>query len=669
MKIRLLIILILLFSFSKVYSRQIIDIQKEKKPYYVYALSLDIGYFNPVGSYKVFLEPTEMFSFLFKYNPKIVDFLVPFFEVSYIGSSVKKSDDEKYKIIPVGMGLEYFLNLYNEKYFFKFKGVGGKYFFDMADETYNGFYFKTGCGISWQATNNISMDILAEYNNFFGSRTNINSFNLIASTTYSFGTPITEKDIKIESFETDGIYTSLYQSYYKKSIGALKIKNTSKKALKNIEISVYIKDIMDNKSKSKHDSTLLPGKTAVIPITALFNENITQISHHTIKTGIIEIDYTKVNGNDYKKRDVIKIEILSKNAMVWDDLKKLGAFISHLHNKIIDFSRKAINISLENEDMLLPPDILNVVKIIQAIKDYKIKYVKDPTTYRNILKTEMDYIQYPIETLQRRTGDCDDLTVLLASLLESVGIRTAFISIPGHIFMMFEVKNFPIENKLVRFGGKKWIPIETTVLNKGFTDAWLIGYENYIANANKEIKTISESIIAYPSVNIKSNIQISLSPENHIKSNILKEINKIKNLFTSTEIVEVDNLKTASALNNKAVNFSKAGIYEKAEKLLKMAIKKNKSYKNAYYNLLRLYHISSKLEKALGIYNQFKKINKKDAYSDFLISKIFYKKGIFDQAKKYYKKAIGLNPEFIDKIYSNKINSRIKTESLYYNKK
>jgi transglutaminase-like putative cysteine protease len=34
-----------------------------------------------------------------------------------------------------------------------------------------------------------------------------------------------------------------------------------------------------------------------------------------------------------------------------------------------------------------------------------------------------------------RAGDCDDLSILYCSLLEAIGIRTAFVTIPGHIFM------------------------------------------------------------------------------------------------------------------------------------------------------------------------------------------------------------------------------------------
>ncbi len=46
-------------------------------------------------------------------------------------------------------------------------------------------------------------------------------------------------------------------------------------------------------------------------------------------------------------------------------------------------------------------------------------------------------------------GDCDDLSILVCSLFEAVAIDTAFITVPGHIFMAFDSglkSNFIFEN-------------------------------------------------------------------------------------------------------------------------------------------------------------------------------------------------------------------------------
>jgi len=59
-----------------------------------------------------------------------------------------------------------------------------------------------------------------------------------------------------------------------------------------------------------------------------------------------------------------------------------------------------------------------VAKIYEyVVKNYT--YIPDPRT--------ADYIQSPFETIELGRGDCEDLTILLISLLENVGIKTYFV--------------------------------------------------------------------------------------------------------------------------------------------------------------------------------------------------------------------------------------------------
>ena len=51
----------------------------------------------------------------------------------------------------------------------------------------------------------------------------------------------------------------------------------------------------------------------------------------------------------------------------------------------------------------------------------------------------VDFLQFPYQTLLYHGGDCDDLSILNCSLFEALGIQTAFITIPGHIYMAYEI--------------------------------------------------------------------------------------------------------------------------------------------------------------------------------------------------------------------------------------
>jgi tetratricopeptide (TPR) repeat protein len=101
----------------------------------------------------------------------------------------------------------------------------------------------------------------------------------------------------------------------------------------------------------------------------------------------------------------------------------------------------------------------------------------------NETKSAVDQIQYPRGLLASRTGDCDDTSVLFCTMLENVGVPTAFLDGPGHILMMFDsgihprnalALQVPEELYAVR-GERVWIPVETTMLGKSFLDAWTEG--------------------------------------------------------------------------------------------------------------------------------------------------------------------------------------------------
>lgn len=82
------------------------------------------------------------------------------------------------------------------------------------------------------------------------------------------------------------------------------------------------------------------------------------------------------------------------------------------------------------------------------------KFVRDKIRYTRDI-TDIETIQTPDVTLRLRAGDCDDKSVLLAALLESIGYSTRFVAIG------FAPETY--EHVLVEVRKKTgWIPLETT---------------------------------------------------------------------------------------------------------------------------------------------------------------------------------------------------------------
>lgn len=92
--------------------------------------------------------------------------------------------------------------------------------------------------------------------------------------------------------------------------------------------------------------------------------------------------------------------------------------------------------------------VCNAKAIFAFVRDH-MRYVSDPATY--------EYIKTPREALRTRTGDCDDAAVLLSNLLQSIGIHTRFVFIPGHVYVQAK-----IPEALKKYQDQGWINLDAT---------------------------------------------------------------------------------------------------------------------------------------------------------------------------------------------------------------
>ena len=84
-----------------------------------------------------------------------------------------------------------------------------------------------------------------------------------------------------------------------------------------------------------------------------------------------------------------------------------------------------------------------------------IKYVSDPYA--------KEYIASPVETLKTGGGDCDDGALLLAALIESIGIKTRIVIVPGHAFIKASIPEAPPKYKI-----DDWVHMDWTCKKCGF---------------------------------------------------------------------------------------------------------------------------------------------------------------------------------------------------------
>jgi transglutaminase-like putative cysteine protease len=84
------------------------------------------------------------------------------------------------------------------------------------------------------------------------------------------------------------------------------------------------------------------------------------------------------------------------------------------------------------------------------------RFVRSYITYVRDVR-DVETLQTPLHTLQNRAGDCDDQSLLLASLLEAIGHPTKFVAMG---FSTPEQFSHVLTETLI---GTRWIPAETTL--------------------------------------------------------------------------------------------------------------------------------------------------------------------------------------------------------------
>lgn len=88
-----------------------------------------------------------------------------------------------------------------------------------------------------------------------------------------------------------------------------------------------------------------------------------------------------------------------------------------------------------------------IARLFHWVKQH-IRYVNDPR--------DVETISTPAATLKMQCGDCDDMSVLLAALLESIGHRTRFAALG---FDDSSYSHVIVETKL----GETWLSLDPTV--------------------------------------------------------------------------------------------------------------------------------------------------------------------------------------------------------------
>ncbi|MDP3150011.1 MAG: hypothetical protein Q8N83_12880 [Ignavibacteria bacterium] len=243
-----------------------------------------------------------------------------------------------------------------------------------------------------------------------------------------------------------------------------------------------------------------PKDTASIPFYTVVSEDYFSPKH--------EISFVNfyVTTENRDADDELQKPLLINSSNAWDgEVSNLRYFVKKDFNFSAE-SAKRLLASHKNELDSVNSPLLNFLqaKILFTEIITGMLYIADPLASN-------DRVQFPHETIDVKGGDCDDLSVCLASFYESIGIETAFVDYRGndhsrHVHLLFNTNLSPDEAGLITQNDKKyyirknslgeekvWIPIETTE-RSNFANAWEKGVEKFSGEALDQLGLIKGTV-------------------------------------------------------------------------------------------------------------------------------------------------------------------------------
>ena len=289
--------------------------------------------------------------------------------------------------------------------------------------------------------------------------------------------------IQVEESEVEPLFPVFYSHYTDNPFGSITFVNNEENDITDVTVSVLIESYMANPFTVTTIPLVERGESFDVELLAFLNENILGLLQPKNSTFDVTVNYYSL-GRKQSVTHTLPVTVLSRNSMTWEDDRRAAAFVSGKDATAQRFARTVKAVVKDELKSSVPANIQYAAALFGALKAFGINYVVDPSSAftDNVGTAAVDFLQFPYQTLVYHGGDCDDLTILNCSLLEAIGIDTAFITVPGHIYMAFD-SGLSLEegrSKLdkgyyIEAYGKIWVPLEITLSQDTFGLAWTYG--------------------------------------------------------------------------------------------------------------------------------------------------------------------------------------------------
>jgi hypothetical protein len=260
-----------------------------------------------------------------------------------------------------------------------------------------------------------------------------------------------------------------------------------------------------------------PNQTIVDLYYPLFSDNCSKLTSRAPAELQMEYEFTDAQGHQHQETETRHVTMLSRYEFIFSDLTEeertsafqddvtyaplVAAWVSRADDPV---ARLASMANKKAGGLGASTDYKSCYKVMEEL--YKImctihisyqhpEYIRDPSISFDIKGVQS--LQYPRNTLEKRSGTCIDLAIFYAAMLNSVNIPPYLVVKDGHCFPMGRTPDgyvIPVEvtgvadgygkaasfNEVVKYGQKEWAELRRNgrYVRVDVRQSWMSGISN-----------------------------------------------------------------------------------------------------------------------------------------------------------------------------------------------
>lgn len=470
--------------------------------------------------------------------------------------------------------------------------------------------------------------------------------------------------LEISSITVNDIFSAYYKWYLGNPVGTAVLTNNVNAPFHNVKVSFRLKDFMDFAWEKPIDR-VEPRQQIELPLMATLNNRILEVSEDTPIQAEFALTYYE-KGKEQTFSRALPLKVYSRNAITWQDPRRIAAFITPKDPPVLDLTRAILlqKPAAPAGSEYLNSNLASAAHVWAALGAAGVRFLPSPNNPFEKVSQDpafpVDYTQFPRETLRRKSGECDDLVTLLASAFEGATVRAAVLDYPGHLALMVDTgAEDPVEaglpaEDMIEHEGTWWVPLEATMLGSPFEDAArkaLSAYREMAKDGKARIIDLREAWREYAPATMPASSEKTEASgaeaagkayaealEHYLKERYSFLTGTLKGKLASSP-------QDADLLNQLGVVYFQHGRLEEAEKSFVKALAGDPQNAAAANNLGNLAYGRGSYEEARERYVKASTQDPQDAGIWLNIARAELKLGKKDQARESAKRAVALSSE------------------------